>query len=557
MADPDEQTDAAAPRRAERVAAIDIGSNSIRLVVAEALAADRYRLLTDEKEVARLARGRAEDGTLDDERMGLAVDAVERMVRIASGYGAGRVKLVATAAVREAPNRDAFVDLLRARTGLDVEVISGDAEARLAHDSVAHEFDVSSIRAAVVDIGGASTELVLSAGGLVEHVTSAPVGAVRLTETFGSCDERDPEGFDRMQHHVRDALRDTLARPDLPPQSVFGTGGTFTALGGIAIGRTVTPQREPPSPVLPYSVRGMEMQRSAVRHVLAWLRSLTPERRRSVSGLSEERSDIIIAGLTIVEESLRRLGANSVIIHDQGVRDGIVLGMLRELFATTQSGLLRRDRMSGVLEFGRRCHFEERHSQHVAMLALSIFDQLVELLGDDPDADVATWAAAGNRDLLRTAALLRDVGAFVNYNGHHKHSFHLIVHSDLTGFSPRELQVVANIARYHRKAEPKRRHEWFAQLQPEDQVAVRWLAAILRVADGLDRTQSQSVTEVVLALDDDALHLHVHAHDDPDPELFGAKRKSGLLATLLGRRVEFARAATVASAEEGRDAWTP
>jgi exopolyphosphatase/guanosine-5'-triphosphate,3'-diphosphate pyrophosphatase len=460
------------------------------------------------------------------------------------------IRIVATAAVRDAPNRDELGERVHAATGREIEIISGDEEARLAHESVAHAFDLAAVRAGVADIGGGSTEVVLSAGGLIQLVASAPLGAVRLADRFGPVDAAHEASYRRMYRFIRSTLRDALEKPEVPPQVVFGTGGTFTSLANISLNRALAGRGSggaagggsrggSDGKALPYSVRGYEVPRSELRHTIEWLRGMTPEERRAVPGLSTDRAEIIIPGLAIAEAVLRRLGVNLLRVHDRGVRDGILLSTLRGVFFDAEPGA--DTRLGGVIAFGRRCNFEERHSRHVAELALSLFDQAAAqcraLEGKEP-----MWAAAPARDVLQAAALLRDVGYFVNYKGHHKHSYTLIVNAELPGYSPREIELIASIARYHRKAKPKKKHEHFRKLSESDREIVRRLSALLRVADGLDRTQAQAVSGVELTLTLSEAALRVHASEDPAADVCGAERKADVFESAFGvpMRVEWA-----------------
>lgn len=521
-----------------RIAAVDIGSNSIRLVVAEASSARLYRLLTDEKAHIAMASGAAPDGTLRAEAIEDAGAAIASMVSIAQGLGAEHIRLVATAAVRDAPNQSDFCDLIRAKTDMEVEVLSGDDEARLAHESVAHAFDLSAARAAVLDIGGGSTELALSAGGVIERLISIPIGAVRLADRFGPADRTDPDGNQALFNFVRRTLRQQIERPSVQPQVLFGTGGTFTTLAAISIRRAEAETGAiSDDSRAPMRIRGHEISRAEIKHTLQWLRGMDIEQRRGVPGLSADRAGIIIAGLTIVEGVMRRLAVNTLRVHDRGVRDGILLEMLRERYESPQSSSAPADRRRGVIEFGRRCHFEESHSRHVAALALSLYDHLASLettrVGRTP-----TWVSDESRELLETAALLRDVGYFINYTGHHKHSYHLIVHSELPGFSPRELEIVANVARYHRKARPKKKHAHYRDLDDRDKPTVRVLAAILRVADGLDRTHTQLVQRISLSRTEHIYTLIAHSKHDISADIWGAQRKADVFEREFGMPID-------------------
>jgi len=524
-----------------RLAAIDVGTNSLRLIVVEASPDGSYRLIDDEKAITRLGRGFYESGTLQPQTMLESAVTIARMRGIAEGYGVDRLRVVGTSAVREASNQAEFLALVKEKAGLDLEVISAEDEAKLAYMSVDHAFDIGRIGVAVVDIGGGSTEIVLSSSGVVEAVATLRLGAVRLTERYGPGDDslssRDAgkkahrQGFGAMRRHVREMLEEELGRPPFVPQMMFGTGGTFTTLAAISMHRG---QGRSESDLLPFTVRGYEMQRSEVRHLLDWLRGMPVRARARVPGMSPDRAEIIVAGLTIAESVMKQLGVNALRIHDRGIRDGIILEMIRELYPpASRPAHDPRDRLRCARQFGLACRYEEPHSNHVAMLATQLFDQVAMQTRGSRE-----WASAVNRELLEAAAILHDIGYFINYSRHHKHSYHMIIHSDLPGFTHREREIVANVARYHRRAEPKSRHPSFGGMTPADQDLVRRLSSILRIADGLDRRHVQAVQGIDVVVARDAARVIVTAEEDPAVDVWGAERKKDLFEKVFGLATE-------------------
>ncbi len=504
------------PPAGKRLAAIDIGSNSIRLLVAEVAADGTYRVLDDEKQTTRLAHGLAKNGRIADEALEQSLAALGRMKTIAEGYGAERLEVIATSAVREAANRRRFLQLARRRLGLDIEVISTSAEGELSFSSAARHFDLKDSDVVIVDLGGGSAELVFAAHGVVQEIFSLPLGAVRLTESVVRSDPLSDRDYARLKKYVRKWFDKVVGKPDFVPHLMIGAGGTFTALANMSMR-----QRGP----VYGSVGGYELNRGEVRHLFEYLRTLPLAARRTTPGLHADRADIIVAGLAVIERLMKYLHVNRLVIHDQGVRDGLLLRMIAQAFDGRQRPAADdADPLAGVRQFAAACGFEQKHAEHVMGLARQLFDQLQGPLGLPP----------GERLILEAAALLHEVGYLINYEKHHQHSYHLIMHGNLRGLSPRQRELVANVARYHRRAAPKRKHENFARLPPEDQATVRRLSALLRLADGLDRTHMQRVRAVRCDWRGKELVLTLVADQKPEVDTWGAAQKGKLFEKVFG-----------------------
>ncbi|TVQ30893.1 MAG: Ppx/GppA family phosphatase [Phycisphaeraceae bacterium] len=519
-----------------RLAAVDVGTNSIRLIIAEASPDGSYRILDDEKETTRLGQGMASnENRISPEAIDRSAEAVERMKRIAEGYGVEAIRIVGTAALRDAVNSDDFVNMVREDSGLEVQIISAEEEARLAHLSVSRAFDLESVSAAVVDIGGGSMEVILTAGGLIERVYTLPLGAVRLTDTFGGPEVSTGERFREMRDYIDEQLKEVIGEPPFVPQLVIGTGGTLTTLGALSIQRHRLGEG---GAISPGDLRAHEVQRSELRHLVDWLSKMPVAERASVPGLPAERADIIVAGLTAAERLMKRLDVNTMRIHDRGIRDGLLLTMVEEIHPSAERPRRDdKDRMASVRRFAAKCDFDRIHCDHVAKLSMRIFDQLA--LHADEDDDPPEWTTPAARDILEAAAILHDVGYHINYSRHHHHSYHLIVHADLQRFSAREIELIANIARYHRKSAPKKKHQNYAKLKEHEQELINRLAAILRVADGLDRTHMQSVHDVVVSVSDGVARFEIHCQRDPGVDIWGATRKQDLFQKVFDMEPRF------------------
>ncbi|MFM1996478.1 MAG: hypothetical protein RLZZ111_865 [Planctomycetota bacterium] len=521
-----------------RLAAIDIGSNSVRLLVAEALRGGAYRILDEEREPTRLGRSVSGLGRLDEEAMERTITALKSFKQIAAGYQAATLRTIATCAVREARNGPDFCRRVREEVGLEVEVISGEREARLAFASVQNAFDLSGKNVVVADIGGGSTEVVFATGNLIESIFSTPLGAVRLTEQFGlgeAAGEALPLDLGRLQHEIAATLKKRTTRPLFAAHFLVGCGGTFTTLAELMMAS----KKEFDIPVAGYKVSHAE-----VRHLLDRLVKMPLRSRRGMAGMTPDRADIILAGLSIVDALMKRFRVNTLLIHTRGVRDGLVREMLDEAVGTTVDDPAHRE--AAIERLAAACSGEAEHGRAVARLAGLIFEQLAaEQLAD------RFSLLPGDRQLLETAARLQDVGYVINYDQHHKHSYHLIRNSRLPGIRAHDLELVANVARYHRGALPKRKHENLSRLSAEDQARVQRMAAILRLAGGLDRSRSQQVKDVRVRVTDDGVHLDVVADQEPLVDIWGAERRTELFEKVFELPVSI-RWATKADETKGR-----
>ncbi len=502
-----------------RLAAIDIGSNSVRLFVAEALRGGNYRILDEEREPTRLGRSVSAEGRLDDESMDRTVAALRTFKEIATGFQASALRTIATCAVREARNGPEFCRRVREEVGLEVEVISGEREARLAFASVQHAFDLAGRNVVMADIGGGSTEIVFATGQLIESIFSTPLGAVRLTEQFRLGEPAEPAAFQRnlagLDAEIGSILKKQTSRPLFAPHFLVGCGGTFTTLAELVMAS----KRESDVPVAGYHVSHAEL-----RHLLDRLKKMPLRARRSMPGMTPDRADIIVAGLSIIDALMKRFRVNTLAVHTRGVRDGLVREMIEELQGPPAAGGQEGLRDAAIERLAATCSGEVEHGRQVARLAGRIFEQLAE----------AADLPAGDRLLLECAARLQDVGYVINYDQHHKHSYHLIRNSRLPGLRATDLELIANIARYHRGALPKRKHKNLARLSSDDQRRVQRLAGILRLAGGLDRSRTQQVRDVLVTQADSGVALQAVADQEPQADIWGAERRTELFEKAFG-----------------------
>lgn len=515
-----------------RIAAIDIGSNSVRQIIADVSSTGQIRVVDEMKTMPRLGEGLERTGALGQTALDAALAAVTRMVTLAKQMGAARIEIVATSAVRDASNGEEFTARVQNDTGIAVRVLSGEQEALLSFRSALAHFELGAGRSMVMDIGGGSLELVLAKDGLIEHVASFPFGAVRLTERFLLPIVR-PRGVRALREYVRAGLKRTVPVKDWRGTRSIGSGGTFTNLASVMLAR---------QSVTAKSTHGTPITRVEIEHVLDWLQRLAPEERANVPGLNPARADIIVAGLAVAAEVMARFDSRDVRASSYGIREGILLEAAQVTPVVADPGAARE---RSVREFAERCHYEAPHSRHVQMLSLQLFDALAPRLG----------LGAVDRRMLADAALLHDVGYHINYEKHNKHSFHLISHADLLGMTPAEQIGIAHIARYHRGSPPKKSHRAFSGLDRVLRERIVKLSALLRLADGFDRGHIGAVARLKVRWSGDVLRVFVVEAEGATTvrlECWGASRKRGLLEHVLGRPIEIvAPDGTVVSFDDG------
>lgn len=500
-----------------RIAAIDVGSNSIRLVVAEVLPSGGYRVLDEERENTRLSAAMTKTGRLSTEAASATLRVLGNFLSIARGYGTAEIRAIGTSALRDASDGPEFCDRVRRELMLPIEIISAAEEARFAFLSVARAFDISGREVAIADIGGGSTEIVLASSGLVDQVYATKLGAVRVAEQCGATGRVTEKQLLKVRSFVDRALKKHIGKPPFVPDMLFGTGGTFTALAAIVMAQ----QGQAGQPMW-----GFRVTRAQIRHLVADLAQMTIERRGKMAGLNPNRADIIVAGLVVIERIMRHLRVNVVQVHTRGVRDGLLLTMVQQGPPVRVSADERR---AAIEEFAKNCGVDLPHARQVARLAGMLWDQLagpLKLQSED-------------RELIESAALVANVGYLINFEGHHKHSYHLILNSELPGFERRQLQLLASVARYHRGSAPKRRHVEYGDLPPDERQRVAALAAILRLALALDRTHQQNVTNVRARVTDRRVQITVDSQGDSDVDLWAAERKVELFERVFGRRIRF------------------
>ena len=503
------------PRRGTVLAAVDLGSNATRLQIAQVGAGGRATVLAEDRAPVRLGDQVFRTGRLSAAAIARTAAAMERFARLAQRAGANEVRAVATSAVREASNRAVLARTVRAHAGFPLEVISGAEEARLVALGVLQGKPPSE-RSLILDVGGGSTEIISARGEEPESSFSLQLGSVRLTEFFVDSDPVSRKQRKLIEEAVQDALGqvDPLLTGRHP--RIIGAAGTTAAVAQLA--RKFAGDERAAS---------MPVHYEEVRRVLERLADSTAKDRRRW-GVDPQRIDIIYVGAAICEGVMRKLRVGELLVTSRGLRDGVMVDLVRRVSRPRGAHLHQESVvLDGLRAFGRRCAYLEEHAEQVAQLSLSLFDQTREVhkLGEE------------ERALLHASAMLHDVGGFISYNRHHKHSYYLLYHADLPGFTDREREIIATIARYHRRSPPKERHVEFQRLTPRERAVVKRLAALLRVADGLDRGHRRHVRSVRVAHRGRALCIDVAAESGSELEVWSARQKADLLEEVCGGEV--------------------
>lgn len=508
-----------------RLAAMDLGTNSFHLIVADVMQNGRFRVLGREKDAVRLGEGINDMKHLGRSAMERAIAVLSRYAMIAESHGA-EMRAVATSAIREARNQEELVARVREEIGLEIEVISGPEEARLIYLGALQALPIYQKRIVLVDIGGGSTEFLLGHAGRVEYANSIKVGAVRLTRQYFTARTLDAAAVEECRTALRGALH-PIRRVLRPAQveQIVGCSGTIQSMAAII--RAMTGE------AVHSDAGGVTFTRKELtRAIDLLLEAKSVSRRREIAGLDASRADIIVAGALVLEAVFEALDARQMITSKYALREGVLLDTVRaRAGAAAADAHLRDVRRTSVVHLGESCRYEATHAHYVARLALDLFDQTRALHS----------LGGTEREYLEAAALLHDIGYHISHAQHHLHAHYLIAHSELLGFTEREKNLIGNVARYHRRSHPKEKHESFMRLGAGDRAVVRTLAAILRVADGLDR-RHKNIFHTLRCHDDGEkmrIELQQAQPGDHSLELWGADRRKDLFETVFHRSVVF------------------
>jgi exopolyphosphatase / guanosine-5'-triphosphate,3'-diphosphate pyrophosphatase len=504
--------------RSRKIAIIDAGSNSFRLIVMTYIPGYRFQLTDEVREPVRLVHGMGKTNEMLLEQMDRAVDAMALYASFCRGLKIPDIRALATSAIREAANQDELLARVQQETGIEVRVLGEREEGYYGTLAVLNSTTLSDGH--VLDLGGGSLQITRVDDREIKESVSFTLGAVRTTEEWLPDAPAKPNDVNRLRKHVRDKLSEldwfnSKVGGSKNKNRFVGQGGTLRNLARIVQKMHNYPIDE---------LHGFILKRDDIRKVIRLLEPMTVEQRRAVPGMKPDRADITLAGALVIDEIMRHGGYDRMTVCSQGLREGIFY----EHFLTDQKTPLFSDvRKASVLNVARLYNFQEEHAEHVVHLATSLFDQIQ----DDE------FCGEAERELLWAACMLHDIGMAIDYNDHHRHSYYLILNSGLPGYTHRELALVALAAKYHRKGMPEV-GELDKILDKDDEKRLLKITACLRLAEQLDRSRDGSVQQIRLRTYADSARLEALSDDDISVALWSAQNHAEFFRTAFGKRLE-------------------
>lgn len=505
-------------------AAIDIGTNSFHLVVAKVNEKGAIKILTREKEVVRLGKSSAEMKYLSEDAMQRGITTLKRFKLICDSFDAG-VRAVATSATREALNKNEFIDRVFDSTKIKIEIVSGFEEARLIYLGVLQALPVFNEKILLIDIGGGSTEFLIGEKGNVLYANSIKIGAVRLTEKYFTDGKFRKTNIDEARMYVKSIINPVIREIiEYNFKNAVGTSGTITNIGMIinAEEQNIVDEQ--------FNYNSFSYNKESLYKTLKRITKCEKVSDiKEIKGLDQDRTDIITAGAIILEQIFLELKLENITLSNFSLREGILLDTIDKEHNTLLKEDLSDIRYRSIINLAENCRYDKPHSEQVLKLSLRIFGQIAKdynLTGKD-------------EEYLEAAAILHDIGHSLSHSQHHRHSYYLIRNCELLGFNDEDIEIIANTARYHRKSNPKIKHENFNKLSPKNKDRVKKLSSILRIADGLDRGHNSVIKDVNVEIYEKEFHFIVKTENNTNPELeiWGANMRKDLFEEVFGKEV--------------------
>ena len=501
---------------------MDLGSNSFHLVIADVHPDGSFTPVSGEKEMLRLGDVVSREGMITLEAADAAVATMRRFRLIAEAAGATEILACATSALRSASNGDEVLDRIEREAGITADVINGLEEARLIFTAIRAAVTIDPAPAVCFDLGGGSLEIMVGDVGGLAWAASERLGVARLSAEFVRSDPISEADRRRLRQHIVSVLGPRAVDVgELEPKMAIGSSGTIEDLGHMIAARR--------DAKLPRTFHHLSFTRGELDELRDELVQSASAQRKKLEGLDAKRVDLIVAGAELMSIAMELFDVAEMTVSEWALREGMVLDAVGRHDEADWSDDPFAIRRASVQSLARRCSWPEAHSRHVARLALELFDQTRELHHLDDD----------DRELLEYGALLHDIGEHVAHEGHDRHAAYLVQHGNLRGLTPAAISVLTGLVRWHRRGDPKPNDDLVGTLDPDQRDRVRRLAAILRIADGLDRGRKQVVTGVQVRLGPELVLLHIRSDGDPELELWGARRKRELFERTFSREVEF------------------
>ena len=504
-----------------KLALIDVGSNSIHMIIAEIQPDFSHKILDRHKHVTRLGDDTFKTGRFSADAIEKGTEVIRNFTMLARNRGVMRIEAVATSAVREASNGGELIENVERQTGVRIRVVTGLEEARLIYLGVRQSMDFGDRNLLIADVGGGSVELITGNRRELLCAATLKLGAIRLNDLYLKPARSLRDGLEQLEQAVEVQLQKALPRfKKVGFEEFVGTSGMVGNLAEIMhLQNTGRP--------LPQ----LNLARFAYKDVVVVEKLLTdtpPARRREIPGMDVTRADVLLPACIVLRKIMERLNIPELTLSDKAIRDGLLYDFMERhregIQAESEIPNLRRRE---VIRLARKCHYDVVHTHQVAKLGLQIFDQTTAIhkLGER------------EREWLEYGAILHDIGFLINPRQHHKHAYYLIKNSDLAGFTADEIELIGNIARYHRKARPEEDHRTVKDLAPEYRRTLETLAGILRVANALDRSHFGVVRSIDCNISGKAVELLLNTSDDAALEVWAGRERSEMLADAFGREI--------------------
>ncbi|MDX1959597.1 MAG: Ppx/GppA phosphatase family protein [Leptospiraceae bacterium] len=507
------------------LAAIDLGTNSFHIIIVKVKSDGTFESLGKERESVRLGSGGSNDSVITPDAIERGLQCLKRFKALADVQKAD-IRAVATSALREAKNRDVFLKRAEQELGLHLEVISGFEEARLIYYGILQGIPVFDKRILMVDIGGGSTEILIGEKGEVLFAQSLKIGAVRLTDKFFYGDPDQPSEIKQCRYYVEGMLSPLKREIEKwKPEIVIGSSGTIQAMANLTL---VNREDAAPRSLNNYQFTAEECFK--VREILSAADTL--KKRTKIPGLDSKRADIIVAGSIILEEVFKAFSLKSMTVSEYALREGIIYDTIKKQEGDNKEHSLANIRLKAINSLFESFPYEKEHVETVRKLSLKIFD----------DLQAQFSISKTEREYLEAASMLHEIGFGISHSSHHKHSYYIIRNSELmVGFNFEEIEMIALIARYHRKSPPKAKHVEFNALSSSDQNIVKRMGGILRIADGLDRSHQSIVEDLKCEIQNDLVIFKVKVRSKVDPhiDIWSAQQKRELFEEAFSKKAAF------------------